>query len=457
MLEEVLLRGEQHPLLGHLAGCPYCQSRLGGLANHLSLRADLSETSPSAPGAGIVRLATPIVCCSSTPIDYGPAIERSERKYLEHARALHLERSEAPGLLSDLLAHRPEKRKLLLGNSSRFQTWGLYELLVDRSWKARGASRVEAEELARLAIHLGPHLDTAYYQREVIEDLQARAWSYVANLRRVASDFEGAEEAFQVAYSHLKQGTREPLERAVFLDLKASLRGTQRRLDEAKKLLQRAITIFLHQGDEHRAGKSMVSLSWIHSKARDIEEAVAVLQQSLQLIDPAQDDRLLLCAWHNLIDYLADLGRFIEAQGLYRRARPLYRKYAEDCEFGSRRLWVKGRIARGLGQAAEAETLFIAARERYLADDIPYDAALVSMELAILYAEQDRRSELKQLAPEMLAIFTSRHTHLQALAALMFLKQAIDAEQLTVQTATGIAEFLVRAGSNSGLKFEAPR
>lgn len=205
ILEEMLLLGGQQPLLGHLAGCPYCQSRLGGLPNFPSRRADVSETSPSAPGAGIVRLATPTACCSSKPVDYGPAIERSERKYLEHARALHQERAEAPALLADLLAHRPEKRKLLLGNSSRFQTWGLYELLVERSWQARATSRVEAEELARLAIHLGPHLDTAYYQREVIEDIQARAWSYVANLRRLASDFAGAEEAFQVAYSHLKQ------------------------------------------------------------------------------------------------------------------------------------------------------------------------------------------------------------------------------------------------------------
>jgi tetratricopeptide (TPR) repeat protein len=454
MLEEALIKGNQHPLLGHLAGCPYCQSRLGELPDNLSRRADFSGASPSAPGV-IVRLATPI-CCSSNPVDYGPAIERSERKYLEHASALHQERAEAPGLLTDLLAHRPEKRKLLLGNSSRFQTWGLYELLVDRSWKARAISRAEAEELARLAIHLGPHLDTSYYQREIIEDLQARAWSYVANLRRMASDFEGAEEAFQVAYSHLKQGTSEPLERAVFLDLKASLRGTQRRPDEARQLLRRAIAIFLHQGDDHRAGKSLLSLSLIHDNAGKPEDAIAVLQQSLRLIDPSQDERLLLCAWHNLIDYLTDLGRFIEAQGLYRKARPLYRKFAEDPEFGTRRLWVKGKIARGLGQLTEAETLFVAARARYLVDEIPYDAALVSMDLAILYADQDRTAELKQLATEVLTIFTSRHIHLQALAALTFLKQAVDAERLTGQMAAGIAKFLWRAAGDPSLKFEAP-
>ena len=358
--------------------------------------------------------------------------------------------------MAELLAFRPEKRKLLLANSSRFQTWGLFELLVERSWECRGSSRVQAEELVGLAIHLAPHLDTSYYQREIIEDLQARAWSYMANLRRIAADFDGAEEAFQIAYAHLKNGTREPLERALFLDLKASLRGAQRRSAEAQKLLHRAITIFLCNGDQHRAGKSLVSLSLIHSRADETEQAIAVLHQSLPLIDPAQDERLLLWAWHNLIDYVATLGRFIEAQGLYRKARPLYRKYAEDCEFGTRRLWLKGRIARGLGQHLEAEALLVAARARFLAEEIPYDAASVSLELAILYAEQKRTAELKQLASEMLPIFTAWQIHREALAALMFLKQAVDTQRLTVQTAVGVAQFLRRVELDPSLKFETP-
>ncbi|MBV8201212.1 MAG: hypothetical protein JOZ15_11370 [Acidobacteria bacterium] len=423
---------------------------------HLSQFSGLSAAEGSGAGAGILRLSPPLACRSGDWIDYGPAIERSERRYLEHTRTLHRERAEAPGLLADLLAHRQEKRQLLVANSARFKTWGLYELLLDRSWEMRGVSRPQGEDLVNLAIHLGPHLDASYYRRELIEDMQARAWSYKANFRRLASDFAGAEEAFQVAYAHLKCGTREPLERAVFLDLKASLRGTQRRLEDAKRLLHRAITIFLHQGDGHRAGKSMVSLSWIHSHGDELEDAIATLRRSLLLIDPTQDERLLLCAWHNLIDFLTSMGRFIEAQGSYRTARPLYRKYAEDAEYGTRRLWVKGKIARGLGQFQEAEELFISARKRFLADGIPYDAAVVSLELAVLYAQQNRIAELKQLATEMLSVFTSLHIHREALAALMFLKQAVDAERLTVQTAAGIAKFLDRAATDPTLKFEAP-
>jgi tetratricopeptide (TPR) repeat protein len=458
MLEEILLslRGEKHRLFRHLASCPSCRSRVAGVSGRFSCLTDLLKDLSGALSTGALRLSRPSPGGPDDPADYGPAIERSEQKYLERARELHRERAEAPGLLADLLAHNQERRILLLANSSRYQTWGLLERLLDQGWECRGSSRVEAKELVGLAIHLAPQLDTSYYQREIIEDLQARAWSYMANLRRLAADLDGAEEAFQIAYAHLKSGTREPLERALFLDLKASLRGTQQRSTEAQRLLHRAIDLFLNNGDRHRAGKSLVSLSLILSRAGETEQAITVLHRSLSLIDPAQDERLLFIAWHNLISYVATLGRFIEAQGLYRKARPLYRKYKEDCEFGTRQLWLKGRIARGLGQHLEAEALLVAARERFLAEEIPYDAAAVSLDLAILYAEQKRTAELKQLAAEMLPIFTAWNIHREALAALMFLKQAVDAERLTVQTAMGVAQFLRRAEVDPSLKFEAP-
>lgn len=458
MLEEMLLslRGEKQRLMAHLASCPACRSRLGGLSGGFACLDDLLKTFSGALSTGVLRLSQLRSRRSTDAVDYGPAIERSEQRYLEHARDLHRERTEAPGLLADLLARNQERRLLLVANSARFQTWGLLELALDQSWERRGVSRVQSEELVDLAIHLAPHLKSSYYQQELVADLQARAWGYKGNLRRMASDFAGAEEAFQTAYSHLKEGTREPLERAIFLDLKASLRGAQRRLEEAKRLLRRAITIFLQHGDEHRAGKSLIGLSLMHSNAGETEQAIAVLQKSLELIDPSQDERLLLSAWHNLIDYLTTMGRYIEAQGFYRKARPLYRKYSEDCEWGPRRLWVKGKIARGLGQAVEAETFFMSARERYLTDNVPYEAALVSMELAVLYSDQNRTAELKRLATEMLSIFSSRNVHRETLAALMFLEQAIDAERLTIQTVAGITSFLGRAASDPSIKFEAP-
>jgi len=451
VLEETLLSlsGAPGSLVRHLTGCSRCQSRFESLSSHLSRTSGLCTAEGSSP-SGSLRCRR-----GAEELEYGRAIERSERRYLEQAHCLRHERADAPALLAELLGHRPERRLLLLANSSRFVTWGVYELLLERSWQLLTVSRPEAENLARLAIELSCKLDSSYYSLPMIEDLRARAWSYIGNLHRIAMDLDEAEHAFQIAYSHLKRGTREPIERALFLDLKASLRAGQRRFDEAEKLLHRAVAIFIDHKDDHRAGKSLVTLAAMYNFAGQVAKTVPVLEQALTLIDPSQDERLLLCAWHNLIDALAMLGRFIEAHGFYRRARTLYSKN-KDGVLDLRRIWLKGKIERGLGQQTSCESLFLAAREGFLAEDLPYEAAMVSLELATLYAEQERNTELKQLATEVLAIFTSRRIHREALAALMFLKQAVDAEQLTVQTVTGIADFLRRAAGDPVLTFAAP-
>jgi tetratricopeptide (TPR) repeat protein len=437
-------------LLRHLATCPLCQARLAHLPLATSL---LTGVVHGSAGSNIVAPSQPAIQ-QAAAADYSSAIDKSELHYLERAHVLQQERAEAPALFGELLAVQSEKRKLILANASRFKTWGVYELLLERSWELR-ASRKESEELAWLAIELSAHLDATYYHPQLIEDLRARAWSYIANIRRLAADLVGAEEAFARAYVHLKSGTREPLERAQFLDLKASLRAAQRRFHEAIRLLRRSANIFLAHGEKHRAGKSLLNLAATYNFASEPAAAIIALQDSLRLIDPAQDERLLLAALHNLIDILTHMGRFIEARGLYGKARPLYRKF-NDPYFDNRRLWIKARIERGLGQRQSAEELFVAVRERFLAEDLPYEAALVSLELALLYAEQDRIVELKRLATEILPIFTALQIHREALAALMFLKQAVDSERLSVEVVTGIAEFLHRAEADPSLKLETP-
>jgi hypothetical protein len=114
---------------------------------------------------------------------------------------------------------------------------------------------------------------------------------------------------------------------------------------------------------------------------------------------------------------------------------------------------VKGKISRGLGQADQAESLFLAARDGFVGEGIPYDTALVSLELATLYAEQGRTADLKRLAEEMVPIFSSLSIHREALAALAYLKQAVEAERATVEVVSGVAAYLRRAQYDPALRF----
>lgn len=172
------------------------------------------------------------------------------------------------------------------------------------------------------------------------------------------------------------------------------------------------------------------------------------------MIDPEREPRLLLCARHNLIDYTACLGEFLAAQRLYFEARPLYRSFNEPW-VQNRRKWVRGKIAKGLGQLRQAETQLLSARDGFLAEGIPYDTALVSLELALLYAEQGRTEDLKRLSAEMVPVFASRHIHREALAALTFFRQAVEAEAAGAELVARVAAYLRRAEGDPALHFEA--
>lgn len=386
---------------------------------------------------------------------YEEALQRVECTITAREGAIIKERADAPALLVEMMKLCLEQQRLLIRNSPRFRTWGLLELLLERAFETVVQNPSDAEDLSRLALDLSERLDPVYYGAGAVQDMQARAWAYLANARRLRSDLRGAADAFFKAELCLKRGSRDPLEYAQHLDLKASLLRAQRQFQEALQLLEQAVGIFQRHGQPHRAGRSLVNMSTVCHYMGDISAAIPLLFKALHLIDPEVEPRLLLCARHNLSDYLASNGRFLEARKVYRETLPLYRDFP-DLGTQSRRKWVKGRIAFGLGQLAQAESLLLCAREGFAAGEAPYDTALVSLELALIYAREGRTIDLRRIAEEMLPIFSSLQIQREALAALAFLRQALDAEEASVEVVSWVAEFFRRAQYDPALRFEAP-
>jgi len=424
---------EDQETLKHLSRCQRCRDRFAAI---LQQRQTVTASPPEEAGDDPA-------CEDVTQVD---------SLTLALALTLARERFAAPELLVELIRCPLERREGLLGKDPRFHIWGLFELLIERSLETGTRDREGAEELGLLALDLSAHLNAFLYGAERIEDLRARAWAHVANARRLRSKLRAADEAFRRASSHLSKGTGDPLERAILLDLEASLRRDQRRFPEALGLVQQAVDLFLGIGDRHRAGRSLINMSTVHYFTGDLDQAISLLFQAFDRIDAEQEPRLLLCARHNLIDYLSQAGRFQEAQEIYFQNRALYRDFVEPW-VQNRRKWVKGRIARGFGQTALAESLLLAARDGFLAEGIPYDTALISLEIATLYAEQGRMPELKRLAGEMVPIFSSLQIHREALAALTFLKQAIDTEQAGLEVVNAVAGYLKRAQHDPEVRF----
>jgi tetratricopeptide (TPR) repeat protein len=426
--------------LEHLSVCPECRERLSSL-EPLNAESPAARVLPFGKGQALED-------------DYGNALDSASRSLRSIEDSYRREREGAFGLYAELLRHPVERHSFIVRNCPRFHTWGFCELLLHRSQEQNFQNPTAGENLALLAIEALDHLDPSSYGSGSLEDLRARAWSHVANSRRIRADLRGAEEAFELAFSFLKLGTGDLMEKALLLDLKASLLTKQHRLPAALGLLRRAIAIFLEVGDTHRAGRALVSMSSIHSIAGEPERAITLLHRALKLIDSAREPRLVLVAWHNLIEDLTETGQFMEAQKLLVKARPLYRKFTPWLQ--NFKAFLEGKIARGLGQAEQAEALFLSARNGFLAEGIIYEMAIVSLETASLYAEQGRMAELKRLSEEMIPIFSSRQIHREALAALDYWRQAVESERACAALVAGVASFLKKARHNPELRFQRP-
>ena len=93
-------------------------------------------------------------------------------------------------------------------------------------------------------------------------------------------------------------------------------------------------------------------------------------------------------------------------------------------------------------------------RAEFASRSLSYDTALVSLELASLYAEEGAHGQVKNLARHMVPIFQAQDVHREAQAALAAFRQAAEAERASVELVRRVLEFLYRARHHAGLRFE---
>jgi tetratricopeptide (TPR) repeat protein len=319
-----------------------------------------------------------------------------------------------------------------------FQTWGLSQFLLRQSLESGFEDAAKATNYAELAVKISQNLEDTYDPHWIL-DLQARAHAYLGNARRVLGELRSAETSFREAERFLsKSMTGNEIVRAEVLQLKASLRRAQRRFPEALALVDEALTIYREQDNLHGAGFSLLKKAKILEDGEDLGGAVRILRELVEELDPKQEPQLSAYARHNLVLCLTEAGRYDEAEQLLPEVREQLAGQGKPLNLVRLR-WAEGKIALGLGRTAEAEEDFREVRQDFLERTMGYDAALVSLDLAILYAREHRTSELKRLAAEMAPIFESRDVRRESLAALVMFRNACEEERMTVELATQLA------------------
>jgi len=116
-------------------------------------------------------------------------------------------------------------------------------------------------------------------------------------------------------------------------------------------------------------------------------------------------------------------------------------------------LWLEGRVAAGLKRREEALPALEQVRRYFTSKQIAYDAALASLEVAVLYLEEGRTGEVQSLAEEMLWIFKAQGVHKEGLAALKLFCEAASHEEATAELAKEVLEYLNKARENPDLRF----
>jgi tetratricopeptide (TPR) repeat protein len=388
-----------------------------------------------------------------SPLDF---FERSSIELAERAAVLTREREAVPSLFSRLASRPPEKRKAAIRQNRAYRSWCFCERLIDECHHLLYSDIRGAEEMADLALGLAAELDPAYYGTGLVNDLKARAWAATGEVRRAGSDLARAENAFTVAEDLVEQGSGDALEEAQILEGKATLRRDQRRMPEALRLLGEAIEIYRQYNDFHRVGRAFVQKGQVYGALGDLERGSHCLRKGIALLDPLREPRVELAARHSLMLQLFERGRHHEAWFLLKAARPGFLAHGGVLLTLQLR-WLEGRIQHALGREEEAEAALLEARSGFIVQGIGFDAALVSLDLAGLYAGQGRAAEMRRLAEEMLPIFQARDLHREAIAALILFQQAVRRETVTSELLQEIGAYLERARHDRELRFEPER
>ncbi|HEX2163506.1 MAG TPA: hypothetical protein VHM02_06120 [Thermoanaerobaculia bacterium] len=393
-------------------------------------------------GSAESDLGAPVVAGEAAPASLRPqsvrdlrlvsAVERAEKSVVDWSKQLRRERRRARAELRELTSLPTSERAQRIQQArTRFRSRTLAELLIEESRRIVRENPAESRSLAALVdvvLLWTPGAVESDWAREL--SLRARAWE--ANALRVAGDLRGAEHSFGELRVRLAREVAAGEElHAELCSLEASLRIDQRRLAEARNLLERAAFLHRQAGSREPLARVLLKLAIVEDQSGDSESAVRVHCQALDLLDPQKDASLFLSTVVNLGLYLLELEKAAQAEELL----SLHCQELVQAEIweSPRVMSLRGRIALAQGDEAEAENLFLAARAELIRRGDPLRAAVASLDLALLYLAQGKTADLRRMARLIGAIFEAEDLHQEALATVVLFQQAVAAETVTLE------------------------
>jgi tetratricopeptide (TPR) repeat protein len=424
-------------ILHLLGGCSHCQRRMKALATPLLGEEPWTAAEPVAEERYDEALAQAGTGARSF-------LKRWRKETAKLNRALALLEQFPTGLAESFPARQ----------ARALHGWPLCEALLRKSYEARFSDPKRMLALAEDAAGVAKHIRQEKYPWPgFVADLRARAFAELGNALRLNLRFKDADAAFSQAREYLEQGTGDPYLQAQVLDLEASLRSSQRRLEDAVDLLDQVYSLYVEAGDPHLAGRALISKGINKRSQGEPRAAVSLLEEGLRLLAAERDPQLSGIAKQVLLDALADCGEYRRASRLLLQSGLREVFWAEPLNLLKLR-WVEGKIHAGLSRQAQAERAFSEVRQEFLRHGQLYDAALVGLDLAALWLRQGHAMRVQKLAEEMYEILEDLGIEVEAARALQFVHEACRLQAVTVSMIERVRTFLERLPWQPGLRFD---
>jgi tetratricopeptide (TPR) repeat protein len=323
----------------------------------------------------------------------------------------------------------PDRRRLLELSLRPSRSIALAARACEASARAAAHRVEEALELAELALFIAEQAPEGRRSRAL-----SYCWGFIGNARRVATDFDAAAEAFGRSWS-LRLGAEldpELLPEWRLLDLEASLRREQRRFSESLGLLDRALAA--SGGDPAVAARILLNKDHVLNVMGDFEVALEVLSEAAPFVEASGDPHLLFALHFNRTDELSHLERWEEAANLLPVVTEMATEQGNELDL-VRLGWLQAKVAAGQGHEAEAVAKLEKVSGDFTDRKLPYEAALSSLDLAVIWLTAGRNGDVAHLAVGMRWIFDAKGIEREALAALRLFCEAAEREVATVELA----------------------
>jgi len=345
--------------------------------------------------------------------------ERSRRAHAAAAEVTGLPAAERPGFVRsqpDCLA--PE----------------FIELMIAIARERRGPAPEESIAYAHLAATAA---EAAHAAGSQVDDARALAFAELGNAHRIRGDLRRAGIAFQLARERARFAA-DPLVRAEVDSLEASYLDYCNEFEAAERLLRRAEQIEQRFGSAHGVSKLRIKRGSAAQRLGDPDRAIELLRSGLELVDHEEDPRLTLVGIHNLANALIDADRSDEALSLLRRHRSDYDRVGTPTD-RARLGWLEGRAACRAGLDQLGETSLEEVRDRFVELEMPYEAALVFLDLSEIYLRSGRWDAVEEAAAATVALCRACGARPEALAAATLYLNAAQRRQGSAETLAALA------------------